>query len=175
MYTKLSLLFLFCVLSIAGLQAQKSFVTRNGQISFVATNDDDVSAVNNEVASRITTNGQITFSLLIKSFFFQYAEMQDHFNSDYLQSNTYPRSDFKGNITNIQSVNFSKNGIYPVTVQGNLTLHGITKPITVPGTIEVANNKIIAKARFTLLLSDFNIHADRVAKKVAIQFNCTCQ
>ena len=173
--TKLYLLLIGCLLSVAGLQAQKSYVTRNGQISFVALNDDDVSAINNEVASRITSNGNITFSLLIKSFFFQYAEMQDHFNTDYLQSNTYPRSDFKGTITNIQTVNFSKNGIYPVTVQGNLTLHGVTKLITVPGTIEVLGNKIIAKAKFTLVLSDFNIHADRVAKKVAIQFNCTYQ
>ncbi|MDE3123963.1 MAG: YceI family protein [Bacteroidota bacterium] len=173
--TKLYLLLIGCLLSVAGLQAQKSYVTRNGQISFVALNDDDVSAINNEVASRITSNGNITFSLLIKSFFFQYAEMQDHFNTDYLQSNTYPRSDFKGTITNIQTVNFSKNGIYPVTVQGNLTLHGVTKLITVPGTIEVLGNKIIAKAKFTLVLSDFNIHAERVAKKVAIQFNCTYQ
>ncbi|WP_298298516.1 YceI family protein [Hydrotalea sp.] len=175
MIAKIFLLFLLCVLSVAGLQAQKFYATRNGQISFVATNDDDVSAVNNEVASRITSNGNLTFSLLIKSFFFQYAEMQDHFNSDYLQSNTYPRADFKGAITNIQSVNFSKNGKYPVTAHGNLTLHGVTKAITVPGTIEVAGNKIIAKAKFTLLLSDFNIHADRIAKKVAIQFNCTYQ
>jgi hypothetical protein len=173
--TKLYLLLIGCLLSVSGLQAQKSYVTRNGQISFVALNDDDVSAINNEVASRITSNGNITFSLLIKSFFFQYAEMQDHFNTDYLQSNTYPRSDFKGTITNIQTVNFSKNGIYPVTVQGNLTLHGVTKLITVPGTIEVLGNKIIAKAKFTLVLSDFNIHAERVAKKVAIQFNCTYQ
>ncbi|PZX64430.1 YceI family protein [Hydrotalea sandarakina] len=175
MATKFMLFFLCFTLSIVTVKAQKAYVTRNGQISFVATNDDDVSAVNNEVASRITTNGDITFSLLIKSFFFQYAEMQDHFNSDYLQSNTYPRSDFKGKITNIQSINFSKNGVYPATVQGNLTLHGVTKPITVNGTIEVQGTKIIAKAKFTLQLSDFNIHADRVAKKVAIQFNCTYQ
>ncbi|MBU3744315.1 MAG: YceI family protein, partial [Sediminibacterium sp.] len=113
------------LLSISSLQAQKTFGTRNGQIVFQSPSDEDVKATNNEVSSRLQDNGTLSFSLLIKGFKFKMAEMQDHFNTQYLQSNQYPRADFKGTITNIASVNFTKDGNYPVQVKGDLTLHGV--------------------------------------------------
>ncbi|MFX5998986.1 hypothetical protein ABTF05_21635, partial [Acinetobacter baumannii] len=76
----------------------------------MATDDEDVKAVNNEVASRLADNGTISFSLLLKSFRFQLAEMQDHFNDKYVESDKFPRADFKGTITNIKDINFAKDG-----------------------------------------------------------------
>ena len=155
--------------------AQKVFATRNGKISFSAPSDDDVKAVNNEVTSRIADNGQITFSMLIKSFRFKLAEMQDHFNDQYLQSNMYPRADFKGNIMNAGDVNFAKDGSYKVTVKGDLTMHGVTKNISANGTIEIKGGKPIATAQFSLLMKDFNIDAKSVTDKVTVDLNCQYQ
>lgn len=155
--------------------AQKIFGTRNGRISFTSPTDDDVKAVNNEVTSRIADNGQLTFSLLIKGFKFKYAEMQDHFNDQYLESSKFPRADFKGTITNPGDVNFAKDGSYKAVVKGDLTMHGTTKNITVNGVIEIKSGKPSVKASFVALMKDFKVDATSVTEKVTIDINCQYQ
>lgn len=158
-----------------GATAQKVYGTRNGKISFIALNDEDVKATNNEVTSRLANNGSLSFSLLIKGFKFAYAEMQDHFNNEYLMSNQFPRADFKGTITNIKEVVLSKNGTYKAQVKGSLTLHGVTQPITVNGTITVKEGKVSASAKFPIVMKDFKIDASSVTDKVMAQINCIYQ
>jgi polyisoprenoid-binding protein YceI len=155
--------------------AQKVFGTRNGQVIFQSPTDEDVKAINNEVSSRLSDNGTLGFSLLVKSFRFKMAEMQDHFNTQYMQSNQYPRGDFKGSITNISTVNFTKDGTYPVQVKGDLTLHGVTKKVSANGSISVKNGKPLAKASFPVTVKDFGIQADDVTEKVIITVNCQYQ
>ena len=167
-------LFISVVFFVSNTEAQKIFATRNGKISLSAPSDDDIKAVNNEVTSRIADNGQMTFSLLIKGFKFKYAEMQDHFNDQYLESNLYPRADFKGTIVNLKEVDFTKNGMYKVSVKGDLTMHGITKNITVNGTVEVKDGKPNTTAQFTALSKDFNIKSG-ATDKVTIDINCQYQ
>jgi polyisoprenoid-binding protein YceI len=103
------------------------------------------------------------------------AEMQDHFNTQYLQSTQFPRADFKGNITNIKSVNFAKDGSYPVQVSGNLTLHGVTQKVSASGTIVITKGKPLAKANFPILIKDFGVNAPDVTEKVTIAVNCQYQ
>ncbi len=156
-------------------QAQKVFATRNGQISFSAPSDEDVKAVNNEVTSRVADNGQLTFSLLIKGFKFKYAEMQEHFNDQYLESQRFPRADFKGNIQNLKDVNFSKNGTYKLTVKGDLTMHGVTRGITANGTMVVKDGKPVLSAQFVLLMKDYSVDASSVTDKVNVDVSCLYQ
>jgi polyisoprenoid-binding protein YceI len=173
---KFVLAFVFLMIGLAGTaDAQKIFATRNGKVSFSAPSDEDVKAVNNEVTSRIADNGQITFSMLIKSFRFKLAEMQEHFNEQYLESTKFPRADFKGNITNLAAVNFAKDGVYKTTVTGDLTMHGVTKSVSANGTIEIRGGKPVATAQFTLALKDFNIDAKSVTDKVTIDLSCQYQ
>ena len=172
-------LFLSCIVAtlffVSNADAQKIFATRNGKITFSAPSDEDVKAVNNEVTSRIADNGQITFSSLIKGFRFQLAEMQQHFNDQYLESNKYPRADFKGTIVNPTSVNFSKDGTYKVSVKGDLTMHGVTKNITANGTIEIKGGKPVASCQFTILMKDFAVNAGSVTDKVTVDVSCQYQ
>ncbi len=156
-------------------QTQKIFGTRNGKIVFQSPSDDDVKAVNNEVASRLSDNGQITFSLLMKGFRFKYAEMQDHFNDEYVESTRFPRADFKGTIQNLKEVNFSRNGSYQVIVKGDLTLHGVTKTLTATGKIDVSSGKLSAGCKLILLMKDFAIDASRVTEKVILDISCQYQ
>ena len=160
---------------VSSVEAQKTYGTRNGQIVFQSPSDEDVKAINNEVSSRLQDNGTLSFSLLIKGFKFKMAEMQDHFNTQYLQSNQFPRADFKGTITNIASVNFAKDGNYPVKVKGDLTLHGVTRPVSADGNIQVAKGKPLAKASFTIIIKDFGVNAPDVTEKVTITVNCQYQ
>ena len=99
--------------------AQKTYSTKTGQISFDASATVDIKAVNNQVDSKFIDNtGQMIFSLLIKSFKFANGLMEDHFNEDYMESTKFPKADFKGYISNVASVNFAKNGTYPVNADG---------------------------------------------------------
>ncbi len=172
----LSLLsFIIFLLANSPLNAQKIYGTRNAKISFVAPSDDDVKAVNNEVTSRLANNGAISFSLLIKGFKFGYAEMQDHFNNEYLESNKFPRADFKGTITNIKEIIFTKNGTYKAQVTGSLTLHGVAKNITANGLITINNGKISALAKFPIVMKDYKIEAASVTDKVNAEISAVYQ
>lgn len=155
--------------------AQKTFATRNGKITFVAMSDDDVKAVNNEVTSRLSDKGSLNFSCLIKGFRFANAEMQDHFNTEYLQSTQFPRADFKGAITNIKEINFAKDGTYKAIAKGDLTMHGVTKNITVNGTIAIKAGKPTVISTFTINMKDFKIDASSVTEKVNAAINCVYQ
>ena len=161
-----------CLFSVA-VQAQV-LATRNGKISFASPSDDDVKAVNNQVTSRLATaTGQMTFSVLMKGFKFELAEMQDHFNGkDYANTTTYPRADFSGMITNVKTINFTKDGTYAATVKGNLTMHGVTKSVTVTGNVIVAGGKVTVKASFPLALADYNINGKGVSSKINVEVSC---
>lgn len=162
------------------LQAQDIHLTRNGKISFFShTNIEDIEAVNNEVSSTINTKtGAVQFLILIKSFQFRKAAMQQHFNSsDYMNSDVFPKSDFKGTIKDMSRVDFSKDGTYAVTVEGNLTIHGITNKVTAPGTITVKAGKLSTAAKFTVRLADYKVSVPsivsaKVADKVEVSVAC---
>jgi len=117
--------------------------------------------------------GKMEFAVLIKAFQFEKALMQEHFNENYLESDKYPKSTFKGEITNIKSVDFSKDGEYEVNVKGELTIHGETKAIEAPGKIIVKNGNVTANSSFEVAVADFNISVpavvrDNIAKIVRI-------
>ena len=124
-------------------QAQHLFSTKTGQVLFNASSPvEKIAATNNQTDSKmVDKTGQIVFNVLIKSFKFENQLMEDHFNENYLESSKYPKAEFKGYITNITTVDFSKNGKYPVTVEGNLTIHGVTQKINGSGFITVAGGK----------------------------------
>jgi len=170
----IAILFLF-VFAGNEAKAQKVFGTRNGRITFESPTDGDVKAVNNEVTSRVADNGQLTFSLLMKGFKFKLAEMQEHFNDQYAESTKFPRADFKGTISNLKDVNFAKDGSYKVSVKGDLTMHGVTKNVTVNGVIEIKAGKPNARGSFTINLKDFKIDASSVTEKVEVEVSCQYQ
>lgn len=174
---------IFCCLCFLKLQAQDNYMTRNGQISFFSSTPlEDIKATNNEVASVINRKtGSVQFIVLIKSFRFRKAAMQDHFNGkDYMDSDHYPKAELKGNISNISAVDFTKDGTYPATVEGTLNMHGVINKIRIPGNITVKGSTINANAVFTVKLADYKISvptivSKKVAEKVEVTVNCNYQ
>ncbi len=179
---KTCLLWVFFLCSLTCFAQPPAVVsTRTGQVKFFSsTPAEDIEAVNNEVNSKLSTsNGQIVFSVLIKGFRFRNALMQEHFNENYLESDQFPKADFKGNISNFNQLDFSKNGTHKVAVSGTITIHGVSQPITTEGNIEVKEGKITATSTFDLTLKDFNIKGmaigNQVAKKVKVSLLCRYQ
>ena len=86
--------------------------------------------------------------------------------------------DFKGYISNVASVNFAKNGTYPVNADGTLTIHGVAKKVAAPGTITVNNGKVAIKTLFKIKLKDFitgSYIGSQIAEEAAITVNCEYQ
>jgi len=151
------------------------FYTKSGKISFYSKAPlEDIESVNKTVDCILNTNtGSIQFSALIKSFEFQKALMQEHFNENYLESNKYPRSNFKGTVINNSQIDYNKTGTHNVTVRGELTIHGITKTIEVNGTIKTGDDPEL-EASFPVKLSDYSISIpsivkDKVSNNVKVQ------
>ena len=84
-------------------------------------------------------------------------------------------AEFKGNISNIKDINFTKDGSYKAIVKGTLTLHGVTKPLTVNGLITVKAGKVSATGKFPIVMKDFNIDASAVTEKVNADINAVYQ
>lgn len=162
----------------ASVQAQKVFSTKNGKISFYSKAPlEDIEARNSEVESKLSsTSGQVVFMLLIKGFQFENQLMEEHFNENYMESNKYPKSDFKGYITNVSNIDFTKDGTYNAKVKGDLTIHGVTRPVETEGTLEVKGGKVVARTKFPVKLKDHNIGGAMVGKKIAetilVDVNC---
>ena len=155
------------------------FLTRNGKVTFFSKAPvENIQAVNNEITSVLDTKkGEFQFGVLIKSFKFKKALMEEHFNENYLESNTYPKANFKGMIADIKKVDFTKEGNYTVTVNGDLMIHGVTKKIAVPGTITVTAGKIAATATFNVNIKDYNIKipstlVNNIAETVDVSVDC---
>jgi polyisoprenoid-binding protein YceI len=111
--------------------------------------------------------------VLIKSFVFEKALMKEHFNENYLESDKYPIALLKGKVANLDEVNFAQDGTYEADIEGELTMHGITRPISEKGTFEVKGNQITGKSKFTILLADYEVKipstvADNIAKEIEI-------
>ncbi len=144
-------------LAIPG-QAQRYF-TRVGTISFFSESIlENIEAHNKQVSSFIDfSTGEMVFSVPMKAFQFKKALMQEHFNENYIESDKYPKGTFKGTIDNIKTINLQQDGTHKVKVNGQLTIHGITKPIAADGIMEVKAGKITGKSTFTITPEDYNI------------------
>ncbi len=176
---RLFILIVLISLTTSSLLAQKIYSTKNGKISFFSNTPlEDIEAKNNEVESKLaSSNGQVIFTLLMKSFQFENSLMEEHFNENYIESSKYPKADFKGFITNIKDVDFSRDGTYATKVQGALTIHGVTKQVSTDGTITISGGKVTARTKFNISLKDYNIGGSQIGKKVAekIEVTVNCQ
>jgi hypothetical protein len=158
------------------MQAQKTLVTKTAQVRFIAVDDNDIDATNKLAVSRLEPNGKLSFIMLMKDFHFDMGKMEEHFNEEYIESKKFPRAFFNGQITNIKSVDFKKDGKYPVNVTGSMQVHGVNKAIQTTGIIEVKNGQVKATAKFTVRLKDFGIGGlmiKLVADKVNVEVTAT--
>ncbi len=158
---------------------QGKFYTKSGKVSFFSSAPmENIEAKNkSSVCLLDTKTGDLQLAVLLKGFEFRKALMQEHFNSDYVESDQYPKSEFKGQITNNNAVNYSLKGAYPVTIKGRLTIHGVTKDIETKGSIEVKDGKLQANAGFNILIADYKItvpklYRDNISKTIKISVDC---
>jgi len=171
---KLCILILFWGLYTAAF-AQDKYFSKTGHVWFYSkTPVEVIEAHNNQVASVISTKtGSLAFEIINKSFKFERALMEEHFNENYIESGKFPKSTFSGKFTDFDVTNFSKEGSYKVNVEGDLNIHGVKKHIKTPGTIDIKGGKIYAKSKFIVKPEDYGIEIpglvrDKIGKNMDI-------
>ncbi|MGX1024113.1 YceI family protein [Psychroflexus sp. MBR-150] len=157
------------VLSIAfvtvlGLFAFSTFgdklVSSKTHIKFFSTTPaEDIEANNYTAVSTIDkSTGKIVFSVPMQGFEFPKSLMQKHFNQKkFLHTSKYPKAKYVGNITNLSEIDFDSDGTYTANVQGEMTIKGVTNPVTEDATIKVSNGKVSLETKFYITLADYDI------------------
>jgi hypothetical protein len=160
-------------LSLLPLCAQTRYMTRNASISFFSdTFLEDIQAENKQVGAIIDFgSGELAFSLLNTQFVFPNSLMQEHFNENYIESEKYPKATFKGRFK--EKIDPLKEGIHHLVAEGELSLHGVTRQVSIPATIEIKNGKLTASSKFNIATADYKIDIpalvrDKIAKEVAV-------
>jgi len=157
-------------------QAQKLF-TRNATVLFDATaanSPETVKAINKSGTCVLDkSTGAVEMAVLIKGFVFERALMQEHFNENYMESDKFSKANFVGKLENPAAVDTGKDGTYKVNTTGTLTIHGVSKTVTVPVTFAVKGGNVSATVNFSVASADYGIAipsmvADKVGKSVSI-------
>ena len=155
--------------------AQNTLTTKAGHVWFYSKMPmETIEAHNKQVVGIINkTTGDVVFNLLVKSFSFERALMEEHFNENYMESSKFPRSTFKGKIINLKNINFGVNGTYKAEIEGDLTIHGVTKKVKEEGSFVVSKGNTKAIAKFKLSPADYGIKipsvvADKISKQLDI-------
>lgn len=135
-------------------------VSKTGHVNFFShTVIEDITADNYKVVSTLdTSTGALIYSIPMQSFEFEKPKMQQHFNSGkFLDTKQFPKSKFKGMITNLSDINFDADGIYTANVKGDLTIHGETKSLTENATITIASGIVTVDVVMDITLADYKI------------------
>ncbi len=167
MYTHKIIILALAMLPMAA-TAQERYMTRTGHIAFHSeTPIENIHADNRKVSSVWdASTGAVEFAVLIKAFEFEKALMQEHFNENYMESNTFPKATFKGKVLGVGAEQLKKPGTYEGTVEGDLTMHGVTKPVKTKATVTVdANGTAKASADFSVKPEDHGIDIPGVVRK----------
>lgn len=147
-------------------------ITRTGYISFFSkTPLENIKGENKQVNAVIDlSKKKLAFLLLMKGFLFDKAIMQEHFNENYVESDRFPKASFTGVYTG--EVDPTKDGAYPIVVKGSLTLHGVTRSVEAPSTIDVKEGRLSARSNFKIKPADYNIKIPSLVKdKIAQQLD----
>jgi len=151
-YTILTILFLAGVLSVSQIQAQK-LATRTAHISVQSSNNfHDIEADNYQVVSTLDQqSGDVQFIALLKSFEFKVGALNRVMNTRTLDVTQHPKIKFEGNISNINTIDFSKPGDYTINVDGMLYIWDEKRKTKATGLLTVNEDGTVSGS------SNFNI------------------
>ena len=120
---------------------------------------EDIEANNYASVSTINTEtGEVVFSVPMQGFEFENSTMQKHFNQDkFLDTKVHPKGKLVGKITNLEDIDFSKDGNYEALVEGELTIKGTSNSLKEKGTITVKGGNVSIESTFPVTLEDYGV------------------
>ncbi|WP_248723884.1 YceI family protein [Seonamhaeicola sp. ML3] len=170
---------LYLILTGISASAQSKYLTKTGTVDFEASvpSFEEVKATNNSVTAIINTeNGEFAALVLVKGFRFKNALMEEHFNENYAESDTYPKATFKGKITDFVFSNLTDTDS-TFKYNGELSFHGKTKSLKNLDLLISKNGDLVnISGSFMTKASDFDIEIpkivnNKIAEEIEISFN----
>lgn len=152
------LTFIFIILQLNGIA--QTYILEKSEITFFSEAPmENIDATNTQAKSIFQRgSGNIAFQVPIKGFNFRKSLMQQHFNENYMESDKYPNATFSGTVSPVEN----RPGPQAVEATGKMTIRGITKNITIKGTLEHKDDKIFMNANFPVRLDDYDIKIPRI-------------
>ena len=161
----LSILTMVSCLSLSGQQ----YLTRQGILTFDAGSPlEDIRATSNSATAVYdAADGKLGVQVLMTSFEFRRALMQEHFNENYVESEVYPKAVFKGEHKDGRAI-------------GTLNIHGVSKDVNVPAKLIKDDDAVRLKASFAVTIKDFGVDipravANKIDSQAKITVDCTLQ
>ncbi|GAA4291507.1 YceI family protein [Aestuariibaculum suncheonense] len=170
---------LYCIAFISlNAFAQEKYLTKTGTVSFEASvpSFEEVKATNQSVTAILNSeNGEFAALVLVNGFRFKNALMEEHFNENYAESDTYPKATFKGVIDDFNFSDIKQNTA--LTISGELNFHGKTKILkSIPVKTVKTNETIEISGTFKAYASDFDIKipkivSNKIAETIDVSFD----
>lgn len=175
---KYQLLLIIALISISKNTYSQKYFTKTGETEFVGSVNtfEPVEAKTNLTTAIINTqNGDFASLLFISSFKFKVALMEEHFNENYMETEKFPKSTFKGNIIDFRFEDITDKKITK-KISGILNIKGVDKNIETNIEINKINNNIFITGNFTVSPNDFNIKIpdvveNKISKNILIFFS----
>lgn len=164
---KILLATLSLVLMSSLINAQ-TYKTRDGYIYFNPNKDqshkDYESASKEATAVLKVETGDVALLVPMKTFHFNNALLEEHFNENYLHTNKFPNASYKGKLIGFNKNQLVKDGVYNLTSEGQVTLHGVTKNFKSPVKLEVKGKTATYYCVFKIKAEDYNIDIPGLVK-----------
>jgi polyisoprenoid-binding protein YceI len=152
--------------------AQKYVVEKSTVVFFSDAAVEDITAKNTKSTSIFNVEtGEIAFSIPVQDFVFAKSLMKEHFNEKYMDTEKYPKSTFQGKI---EGYDAKVSGSQNAKAIGKLTIHGVTKEVEIPGTLEISAGNVVLHTKFIVKLEDYNVKRPQLLwKNIAEQVEVT--
>ncbi|MFT6865995.1 MAG: polyisoprenoid-binding protein YceI [Cyclobacteriaceae bacterium] len=144
--------------------AQSPLIDRDGTATFFSEAPiENIEATNSKVLGAIDLEkGTLAVAMFIKGFHFDKSLMEEHFNENYLESDKFPKATFKGTFNDFSNLDFSKSGSFEAEVEGEIAVHGVTKPLKATVKFDISKSKMVASTTFDLTVADFDIEIPKL-------------
>lgn len=144
----------------------QKMITRTGEVKFEASMPafEEVAATTKTTSCILEkSTGNFVALTLIKSFKFKSPLMEEHFNENYMESSQFPKATFKGKILNFDAKKMSASKT-SYDLEGDLTIHGVTKKIKTKINLTLNGAKILASSAISVKPQDYKIEIPSLVK-----------
>lgn len=133
------------------------FMAKTCEVSFFSASPlENIEAINKAAKPLLNTaTNDVQIKIVNTAFIFEKPLMQEHFNENYMESEKFPNTVFKGKIN--EKIDWKKDGENKVTVTGKLSMHGVEKDITIDGVVTIKGEEITITTKFKVKVEDYKI------------------
>jgi polyisoprenoid-binding protein YceI len=168
------LLSLLCIVMAMLTVNAQTYKTRDGNIYFNPNKDQsnrEYSAESKEATAVLKVETlEVALLVPMKSFHFNNALLEEHFNENYLHTNKFPNGTYKGKLIGFDKSMLAKDGTYKINSEGTVNLHGVDKPFKAPVTLTVKGGVATFNCVFNIKAEDYNIEIPELVKPKLMEY-----